>query len=602
MRTSRDKCVGSVLTVFAGLLVLTDAVWPQPQMSETGLSVIWVGNDVKLAYTGSHNASFAFDSVWSSLQSVLAPVKVDDSRPPADETLIQAAFARFRSNALSHNFVPSKFYPRGIQFEPDAKQERQWLRSVTVELDDRRTATARQDLLDVDQESYILRLDRDNGARLIANSSLGILHAFETLSQLFLRHSTGKANEAYSPYTPVHIIDRPRFAHRGLNIDIARNAITSEQVMHTIRAMAACKLNRIHIHATDAQSWPLEIPSLPELASKGSYADDQIWTSDMLHSVQHYGAIHGVQVLLEIDMPGHTSSIALAYPELITAFVESDWQRYSMEPPSGQLKLNSTAVSTFIETLMQDLLPRTKPYSSFFHMGGDELNEAAHGLDDTVRSSDPAVLKPLVQAFVDHVLKTIKKHDMTPIMWEEMLLDWNLQLPEDTIIQTWRTAEALEQVLKKGHRTLFGSSDYWYLDCGFGFWADPDPDDPNSLEEPYQDSCAPYKPWRHVYSYNPLHGVAEGLQHLIIGGETHMWDELTDSVSMDFKLWPRVAASAEVLWTGPGQKLDESVTRRLAEFRERLVRQGVNADVVQMEFCLRNPGSCTFRRQNRNPH
>lgn len=302
------------------------------------------------------------------------------------------------------------------------------------------------------------------------------------------------------------------------------------------------------------------------------------------------------EIFLEIDMPGHTSSIALAYPELITAYMQDDWQKYALEPPSGQLKLNSTAVTAFIDTLFEDLLPRVRPYSHLFHVGGDELNMAAYGLDDTVRSSDPKILKPLVQAFVDHVTRLlIDKHHVTPIMWEEMLLDWDLKLPSSTIIQTWRTAEALEEVLKKGHRTLFGSSTHWYLDCGFGAWADPDPSSPTTIKDPYEDSCAPYKNWRRMYSYDPLRGISDDFQYLILGGEVHMWDELTDGMTLDSKLWPRVAAAAEVLWSGPGRQVDESVTRRLAEFRERLVARGVRSGVVQMEFCLRYPGSCVQR-------
>lgn len=150
------------------------------------------------------------------------------------------------------------------------------------------------------------------------------------------------------------------------------------------------------------------------------------------------------------------------------------------------------------------------------------------------------------------------------------------------------------------HKTLFGPSSHWYLDCGFGFYVDPslrNPDlaDPErDTKPPYLDSCSPYKNWRHIYSYNPLKGVQAELHHLIIGGEVHLWSELTDSVTLDGKLWPRVAAAAEVMWSETEKMPDEGTTRRLAEFRERLVARGIGASVVQMEWCLRNKGGCTL--------
>ena len=95
------------------------------------------------------------------------------------------------------------------------------------------------------------------------------------------------------------------------------NIITPEEVMWTIEALAFNKFNRLHLRASDAQSWPLKMPVLPDLASKGAYRPDQIWTAADLHEVQQFGSYRGVEVYLEIDMPGHTASIHAAYPDLI---------------------------------------------------------------------------------------------------------------------------------------------------------------------------------------------------------------------------------------------------------------------------------------------
>ena len=305
-------------------------------------------------------------------------------------------------------------------------------------------------------------------------------------------------------------------------------------------------------------------------------------------------------MFLEIDLSGHARAVGYAYPSLVVAADKEPWSEFALEPPAGQLSLNSSDVNRFLTALLNDLLPRSSRWSSKFHMGGDELNTRLYSLDPTIRSSSSTVLRPLMQDFVNLVSSIILSHDVQPIVWEEMLLEWNLTLPESVTVQTWRSNSALNALLSEGHRALFGSNDHWYLDCGLGWFLDPslhNPDlsDPDRRVRPsYLDSCSPYKNWRHIYSYNPLEGVSKEQRHLITGGEVHMWGELTDSITLDGTLWPRVAAAAEVMWSGATRMPDESTTRRLAEFRERLVTKGVRAGMVQMEWCLRNQGKCTL--------
>lgn len=487
--------------------------------------------------------------------------------------------------------MPRKFYPRGAQFEPATVDAKRYIERLVIEEDLRNDLgyIERQD----NSEAYTIEVSEDGGALIKIASPLGGLHALETFAQLFFAHSSPSSG-SYTPYAPVSIKDSPMFEHRGLNLDISRNWISPADVMRTIEAMAASKLNRLHIHASDAQSWPIEIPALPDLATKGAYSHTQIWRTEDLEAVQLHGTTHGVQVFLEIDLPGHTTSIGNAYPHLIIA-QDVPWPGYALEPPSGQLRLNSSEVPPFIESLLNDLLSRTSQHSSLFHLGGDELNMNAYLLDPTVRSSSHQVLQPLVQAFIDHVISIATAHALTVIMWEEMVLDWNLTLPRNVIIQTWRNSDdnALGSILNKGYKTLFGSNAHWYLDCGHGYFVDPEPSNPDSpIRPPYLDYCSPYKNWRHMYAYDPVADIPQNQRHLVVGGEVHLWGELTDSVNLDGMLWPRVAAAAEVMWSAPGKKPDESTTRRLADMRERLVMKGVGAGVVQMEWCLRYKGGC----------
>ncbi|KAK5321637.1 Glucosamine-6-phosphate isomerase (Glucosamine-6-phosphate deaminase) (GNPDA) (GlcN6P deaminase) [Exophiala xenobiotica] len=186
-------------------------------------------------------------------------------------------------------------------------------------------------------------------------------------------------------------------------MDTARNFFPIADVLRTLDAMAFTKMNFFHWHITDAQSWPLEIPALPELSAKGAYTPDQVYSPEELAAVMQYGNNLGIETAIEIDMPGHTSSIWFSHPELITAFNAQPYSTYCAEPPCGSLKLNHSAVYSFLDTMFSDLFPRISEYSSYFDSGGDEVNVNAYLLDDTVKSNDTAILQPLMQTFIDHV-------------------------------------------------------------------------------------------------------------------------------------------------------------------------------------------------------
>lgn len=125
------------------------------------------------------------------------------------------------------------------------------------------------------------------------------------------------------------------------------------------------------------------------------------------------------------------------------------------------MKLNSTAVSKFLDTLLEDVLPRVSPYSAYFHTGGDEINLNAYQLDETVKSNDKSILKPLLQKFVDRNHAQIRKFGLTPIVWEEMALDWGLDLGDDVVVQTWISEDSVSKVTALGHKVIFGNYNFW---------------------------------------------------------------------------------------------------------------------------------------------
>ena len=499
--------------------------------------------------------------------------------------MIQAAFARFPAT-LKSAYVPWKFYQRGTDFQPKNGGN---VNLVTVQ-----QVPAKANGSEID-ESYTLSVPTSGAVVIKAATANGAMHALNTLAQLFYKSNSGKY---YTTRAPVSITDAPTYAWRGLNIDIARNYQTPQDVKKLIDGMAFNKFNRLHIHATDSQAWPIDIPAIPALAAKGTYQPSLVWSASDLKDVQSYAYARGIRPVVEFDSPGHTASIYWSNPDLIAAYNEQPWGTYCNEPPSGQLKLNSPAVTSFYQKIYADILPRVKTYTDRFHTGGDELNANVYLLDPTVKSNSSSVIQPYLSKFVKTLHGYIRKANLKPVVWEEMVTTWNLTLPtNDTLVQSWQGQAALAAVVSKGYRAIFGAYTEWYLDCGFGQWIDPNiTNSATPIVPPYTDYCNPMKSWREIYSYDPRVNLTSAQTKLLEGGEVHMWGELTDPVNLDSKVWPRASAAAEILWTGPKgvAGVSEAVTRRLADIRERMVVMGYQASVVQMTWCLQNEGDCSL--------
>ncbi|KAF2877775.1 glycoside hydrolase superfamily [Massariosphaeria phaeospora] len=541
-------------------LSLATALWPIPTEYSHGNTVLWISDNVEFSFRtrGAIVGPQVFDG-YQAKQQWIGPRDYDsvgeEHDAPTGADIIHHAIKSARETIFERGLYPWKFRPR--EWEEPQKDNSGHISTVQVKLLQSEDENPAKPLAGKVDESYKLTLTEAGEATILANSSVGIVRGLTTFTQLFYEHSH---DGIYTPLAPIEIFDAPKFQHRSLNLDVSRNWFPTSDIKRTIDALAYNKMNRFHLHITDSQSWPLEIPSLPDLAKKGAYRPDLVYTVEDFREMQYYAAIRGVELITEIDMPGHTSSVHHSYPDLIAAYnIQPDWSTYSAEPPSGTLKLNSSAVDAFLETLLADLLPRVYPFSSHFHTGGDEVNKNAYLKDDTVRSNDPSILQPLMQAFIDRTHKHVRDQGLTPIVWEEMLLEWNLTLGADVIVQSWRSDQAVADIVAKGHKALVGNYKYWYLDCGKGQWLDFPPSSATSAF-PYLDYCAPFHNWRAMYAYDPLTNI------------------------------PPNTAAAEVLWSGAkdaqGRNRSQvEVSLRLGGMRERMVRLGVQAEVMQMPFC-----------------
>ena len=375
----------------------------------------------------------------------------EQTPPPTESELVRDALDRFKSYLGLQAYVPWKFHPKGSKYEPELS-EAPVIELITVQT----TAPSLNESSGEVDESYTLDLSEDGKVIIKAATPQGSMHGLTTLAQLFYKSSKG---DLYTTMAPVSIKDEPVYSHRGLNIDIARNYESPDTVKKLLDGMAFNKFNRLHIHATDSQSWPLEIPAISELALAGAYAPSLVWRAADLKSVQEYARARGIETIIEIDSPGHTASIAYSHPDLIAAFAQMPWSTYCNQPPCGQLKLGSRGVRDLFDKILADLLPRVAPYGSYFHTGGDELNTQVYTLDETVGSNETAKIKPKLAEFLAGLHSAIRAAGMRPLVWEEMVTDpWNLALPpNDTLVQTWLGDDSVANVTRKGYHALFGA-------------------------------------------------------------------------------------------------------------------------------------------------
>ncbi|KAF5367788.1 hypothetical protein D9615_010509 [Tricholomella constricta] len=397
---------------------------------------------------------------------------------------------------------------------------------------------------------------------------------------------------------PISIVnDIPAFPYRGFMLDTARNFFPVADIKRTLDAMSWVKINMFHWHVVDSQSFPLDIPAFPEIASKGAYSSSEIYSAADVQDIVSYAGARGIDVLVEIDTPGHTAVIASSHPEHIACSQASPWTDFANEPPAGQLRLASAATTNFTAQLISSIA-KTLP-SSLFSTGGDELNTNCYA-EDAQTQADLAksgrTLEQALNVFTQATHKSLTDLGKTPVVWEEMVLEHTVTLPKDTVVMVWISSQHASSVAAKNFRIVHAPSDYFYLDCGAGEWLGNNPSG-NSW-------CDPFKTWQKSYTFDPLASLTTAQRSLVLGGQQLLWTEQSSPENVDSIVWPRAASSAEVIslifWTGA--TLPDGTARnvasalpRLHDLRYRMVRRGVRAIALQPHFCVLRPGVCDLR-------
>lgn len=454
-------------------------------------------------------------------------------------------------------------------------------------------------------ESYTLSIPSGSAtAYLTAETAWGAMRGLETFSQLVW----GKPSRIA---VGLDVWDSPLFPHRGIMLDTSRNFYGVEDILRTIGAMSANKLNVFHWHITDSHSFPIVVPSEPDLAAKGSYGPDMQYSPADVERIVQFGLQHGVRVVPEIDSPGHTGSWAEAYPEIVTCANMFWWpagtkwgERLASEPGTGHLNPLKPKTYEVLKNVIQDMV-KLFP-EPFYHAGADEIVPGCWKTDPTIVSflNEGKSLSNLLEIFVNSTLPFIRSLNRTLVYWEDVLLDETVKvdssfLPrEHTILQSWNNGiDNVKRIVKAGYRVIVSSSEYYYLDCGHGSFLGNE-----TLYDDWTNNgtggswCGPFKTWQTIYDYDITSGLSAAEVELVLGGEVALWSEQADGTVLDSRIWPRASAMAETLWSGnrdeSGKKRYADATDRLNEWRYRMVSRGIGAEPFQPLWCIRNPGMC----------
>jgi hexosaminidase len=366
-----------------------------------------------------------------------------------------------------------------------------------------------------DDESYHLAIT-PQAVMLTAPEPLGAIRGLQTFLQLVRIGPDGFTTPA------VDITDAPRFPWRGLSLDVSRHFMPVDVVRRTLDGLAAVKLNVLHWHLSDDQGFRVESKRYPLLHGKGS--DGLYYTQAEVREVIEYARNRGIRIVPEFDIPGHATSWYVGYPKLASGNGPYEIVR---EPGILTATMDPAKESTYVFLdgfigEMAHLFP-----DAYFHIGGDEVDPKGEWANNPhlsafMRRNNLKDMNALQAYFNRRVLKIVTKYGKKMEGWDEILQP---TLPKNIVIQSWRGQKSLAQAAREGYQGLLSAG--YYLDL--------------------------MQPAARHYAVDPMKGETADLtpeqKKLILGGEAAMWEELATMENIDAKLWPRLAAIAERLWS-----------------------------------------------------
>ncbi len=439
----------------------------------------------------------------------------------------------------------------------------------------------------IGKEGYILEVN-DKSIALKANDPAGIFNGLQTLKQLI-----PIVNSRTIEIQSCKIVDYPRFAWRGLMLDVSRHFFTVDEIKSYLDKMSAYKFNVFHWHLTDDQGWRIEIKSYPKLTEVGAWRVERngtfgegraapkegekatyggFYSQEQIKDIVRYAADRNITIVPEIDVPGHSMAVLAAYPELSVqkeSKYVSPGNKFSEWYGDGTFKMLIENTLNPIDENVYDFIDKVFTEvaqlfpGDYIHMGGDE---AYHGYWD----ENPEVQKfmkkhkiknshELQSYFVKRVEKIISSKGKKMIGWDEILEGG---LADGAAVMSWRGMKGGIEAAKMGHEVVMTPTTYAYLDYMQG---------DVTVENKIYASLSLEK----TYKFEPVPDEIEA--KYVLGGQGNLWTEAVPTLQFAYYMtYPRAFAIAETLWSQKKDKNWDDFVRRTEENMIRFDREGDN--------------------------
>lgn len=445
-------------------------------------------------------------------------------------------------------------------------------------------------------EAYKLTVS-EAGINIAAADSTGFFYAIQTLKQLMPHaiYNRSGASTAIDWTVPcVEIADQPQLGHRGYMLDVARHFFSKTEVKRILDIMATYKMNRFHWHLTDDQGWRIDIPEYPKLAQVGAvrkgsfvnaggsskffddteYGRGMYYTLDDLREIVAYAKNLNIEIIPEIDLPGHMVAAVAAYPELSCDPTKKYEVRIDGGISKDVLNIGKDETIDFL-TCVLGHMAEVFPYK-YIHLGGDECptDQWSHNADCLKRVKDEGLagVNELQSWLVEKLGLYLKeKYDKDIICWDELLAHWKSDNTVKPVIMAWNHINKSKEAADKGFKSIVVPYQSLYFDMMQVPLSEVD------VNEKYQGGWGDN--WVNsvetVYGVNPVASLS-GKEDFCLGVQGNMWTETcNDSVEVEYQLLPRMLALSETGWLPAAKKNFASFYIRLQKNRDILDAKGL---------------------------
>lgn len=424
---------------------------------------------------------------------------------------------------------------------------------------------------DLPPEGYCIDIAPGGEARIRAGGEAGRFYAKETLKRILEKGAHG----------PLYVRDAPSYTWRGVHLDESRHFFGKKTVKRLLDAMSLCRLNRLHWHLFDDSGWRLEFPSRPELSRAGATRKAKKgfgWLRDLedgdygpffytrsdIEEIVSYAQERFIEIVPEVELPGHSGHILKkCYPQFAC----------DSENPSGVFCLGNEECVAFLEetvSYVASLFP-----GEFLHIGGDEVDPTpwtrcpkCQALAKSLSMESPAGLQAWI---TERIVSLLGKLGKRAVGWDEIL---HPGLDKSAAVMDWRLKGNGQKAAGEGHDVI--RTPHWNLYFDYTQLLKDDP-------VPYPRHVPPV-PVSKVYGFSPREDIAQPFHGRILGAQCCNWSEWTcTGEELEWKIWPRAAAMAEVLWLDCKDRDYDEFEPRLKAFRDRLVSLGINAAPVSFK-------------------